>query len=126
MSLFVVLAACATAGGRGSTAPTPAWLAGTWLMIGPDLEFPLACASGLPIAYRSDGTYGLFDEEGTWRLEGDRLTETMTEILETAEPEPERVGRPYQSRIRRTGPNAFMKTYADGATELFRRCPSPQ
>lgn len=115
-----LLAGCATAPHR---APTAQWLAGIWLMLGEEIEHPLACASGLPIRYSADGTYGLFEENGIWRLDGDRLTETATEITEVGDPEGAQIGVPYVSRIARRGRDEFRKTYADGAVETFRRCP---
>ncbi len=101
------------------------WLVGTWLMMESPRDRDLvACASGLPIAYAADGTYSMWEESGTWRLAGDRLTETATEAnTDIVGPEEVEIGRPYSSRIRRIGRDAFTKTYLDGATETFRRCP---
>jgi hypothetical protein len=90
---------------------------------GPDVEFPLACSSGLPIAYNANGTYDLFEDSGTWRLEGERLTEVATQIHDSSGEDAAQIGRPYVSRIDRTGPDQFRKTYADGSVETFRRCP---
>jgi hypothetical protein len=112
----VALAACAT------TRTSPSWLVGTWLMMEPDVEFPLACASGLPIIYHADGTYDLMEGGGTWRLAGARLIETA-QVNDAADSGPPDLGRAYVAEIERLGPDAFRKTYADGAVETFRRCP---
>jgi hypothetical protein len=118
-----LLGACAT---TGSSQPRAEWLVGTWLMLAPDLEFPTACASGLPISYQRDGTYRLFEEHGTWRLEGDRLTETATGATEDViDPAEVQIGVPFVSRIDWQGRDTFRKTYADGSVETFRRCPPP-
>ena len=119
LPLLSLLGACATTGGAGSSTPTAAWLAGTWLLIQPDLRFPAACASGLPIRYDPDGTSHLFGERGTWRLDGDRLTETIV----ASDEEDAQLGRIVVNRIRRAGPNRMLKTFEDGETETFRRCP---
>ncbi len=117
---ILLLAGCSTTGPRSEAS----WLVGTWLMMSEDLEFPLACSSGLPIQYDSRGTYHLFDQDGRWRLQGDRLTETAQRLHPTAEPESSsEIGRPYVSRLERQGPDAFRKTFVDGSSELFRRCP---
>lgn len=120
LSAALLLSACAT------TAPRPApghWLVGTWLMLGEGVEYPLACESGLPIAYNADGTYDLFEDSGTWRLDGSRLTEVATEHHDSGGEGGPELGRLYVSTIQRSGPDAFRKTYADGAVETFRRCP---
>lgn len=115
-----LLAGCAT---TEASAPGPEWLVGTWLMLSDDLDFPAACASGLPIVYNRDGSYGLFEEYGTWRLEGDRLTEMATGATEVEDPAEIEIGVPFVSRIERQSPDAFAKTFADGTVEIFRRCP---
>ncbi len=106
--------------------PDPVWLAGTWLQIteegGRDLT---ACASGLPIAYAPDGTYALFEESGTWTLDGDRLTETASAAHEdVVAPEEVALGTPFVSRIERVGPDEMRKTDAAGVTETLLRCPA--
>lgn len=119
LSGAVLLAGCIT-----PSAPTPSsWLVGLWLGEDEGVEFPLSCASGLPIRYLPRGRYELFEERGTWRLDGDRLTETATEASEVADAGTPDIGRPYVSRIARDGDGAFLKTFADGAQMRFRRCP---
>lgn len=114
-----LLAGCVTA-----SAPSPSpWLVGLWLGEEDGVQFPLACESGLPIRYLPGGRYALFEERGTWRLDGDRLTETATEATGAGDEGTPEIGRPYASRIARDGSDAFVKTYADGARTRFRRCP---
>ena len=113
-------AACSTTGGSGSGTPTAQWLVGTWLLIEHYLEFPLACSSGLQIRYDADGTYHLFGENGTWHLQGDRLIETAVESDE----EDVQPGHTVVNRIRRAGRNRMLKTFEDGETETFLRCPA--
>lgn len=120
VAAVLLLSACATVPDPGA-----GQLAGTWVMMADDLEFPLACASGLPITYAPDGTYGLLEERGTWRLEGDRLIETATEATPDAtEGAAIEIGVPYRSTLRWIDRDAFRKTFADGSVETFRRCPA--
>jgi hypothetical protein len=125
----LLLAACAATPRStmpGTAVPTAAWLAGTWLMMDDDLEHPISCNSGLPIGYSRDGRYTLFEESGTWRLQGERLTETATEVHDGADPAEVALGRPIVSRIERMGPDSLRKTFADGSKATFLRCPKPQ
>jgi hypothetical protein len=96
-------------------------LAGRWLGLHRRVRFPLGCDSGEPISYAEDGTYVSEGVIGTWRLQGDRLIETATEIAEPGEPGA--LGRPYVSRIAWKGSDRFVKTFADGRSMTFRRCP---
>ena len=122
-AIAFALAGCAT---TAAMDPSSTWLVGTWLMLDADLEFPTACASGLPIIYGPDGRFDIFEGEGTWRLDGDRLIETTTAVNEAGDPADAQIGRPFESRIVRIGPDEFRKTYAEGAVETFRRCPSDE
>lgn len=123
LAVALLVAGCATAP-PSSSAPTGRWFAGTWLMMEDAGEHGLAaCASGLPIRYPADGTYRLWEESGTWRLDGDRLTETAAEANDMVDPAVVAVGVPHVSRIERAGPDRFRKTYEDGATRTFLRCP---
>ena len=99
------------------------WLVGIWLMIEDDTQFPLACESGLPIRYDSNGRYFTYEEIGTWRLDGGRLTETATELNDTVEERAPELGRPYVSQVEHTGPDELRKTFAGGEQATFRRCP---
>ena len=118
LALPILLAACATTPRQASPA-AQSWLVGTWLMPDESTPFPLGCSSDQPIHYNADGTYAFYGESGTWRLDGDRLTETLTEGGEPAE-----IGRPYVSRVERRGDEAFVKTVENGPAATFWRCPT--
>lgn len=117
--LAMLIAGCTTIR-HPAQMPLGQWLIGTWLLIEPDLQFPLACASGLPITYEADGTYHMFGERGVWRLEGDRLHEGPTE---TDDADRSRVGVRHVNRIDRRGPDEMEKRFQNGGAETFRRCP---
>lgn len=126
LAAALLLAGCATTPVPPS-ARSSSWIVGTWLGVETDADRDLvACDSGLPIGYRADGTYVLFEERGTWRLDGDRLTEVVKEIHETADSSEAEIDRPYVSRVRRVDGNSFVKTFADGGRMLFLRCPAPR
>ena len=107
-------------------APSPAGsstagrFAGRWLGLHKGVRFPLGCDSGEPVFYGRDGKYMTEGVTGTWRLQGDRLTEIATEIEEPGEPG--MIGRPYVSRIAWQGPDRFIKSSSKGRM-TFRRCP---
>lgn len=56
--------------------PTPApaddWLAGSWVTKGE------SCESDAGIRFNADHTYGTFEDEGTWRLEGNEIVLHVT------------------------------------------------
>ena len=108
-----LLAGCATTG----EPPAREWLVGTWLMMAEGVEFPRLCDTGLPIHYLADGTWRVFEGDGTWRLEGDRLFETTIDTVADEIPPPS------TSRIVRTGPDQFRRIRSNGAVATFRRCP---
>jgi hypothetical protein len=85
--------------------------------------FPLGCESDIGITYLPNGTYRLLEESGTWRLDGDRLTETPTEAHEAAQPGTVQIGKPLTSRLQWQGPDTFLKTCPNGEAITFRRCP---
>ena len=99
-------------------------LAGEWVMMADGLSFPEACGSHGPITYSSDGSYSIFGEAGTWRLDGDKLTETMTgfDALHV-DREAKDIGRPVVSSLQWVDRTSFVKRYADGRERAFRRCP---
>lgn len=122
LAAALLIAGCATTP-RPSNPRPASWIIGTWLGIESEADRDLAaCQSGLPIGYRADGTYVLFEETGTWRLDGNRLTEVVTEIEEGADSSEVEVKKPYVSRVRQIDADSFVKTFADGSTMLFLRC----
>lgn len=89
------------------------------------LEYPLACGAHGPTTYRSDGTYSMWGEVGTWRLDGNVLTETMTGFDELhVDRLPADVGKPYVSRLQWNNRDRFLKRFADGSFAEFRHCPA--
>lgn len=124
LALVLLVAGCATPPRPGAGARAQ-WLPGVWLVMESEQDRSLlACASGLPIRYKADGTYVLFEESGVWRLDGNRLTETATEASEQGDPAEVQIGRPHVSTLQRIDPDSFLKTFADGGRALFRRCPA--
>jgi hypothetical protein len=115
LALPLLLAACATTPREGAA---DTWLVGTWLMPDESTPFPLGCESDQPIRYEADGRFAVYEESGTWRLDGDRLTETLTEAGEPGD-----IGRHTVTRVVPSGPDAFVKHWPDGASATFRRCP---
>ena len=87
-------------------------------------EFPQVCGSDTTIVYDSNGNWHLFGRHGTWRLDGEVLTETMTgfDPLHDEGP-PEDVGKPLVSTLRWVDRNTFVKRRSAGDELAFRRCP---
>jgi hypothetical protein len=98
-------------------------LTGEWDWIDGTTEFPHSCGSPATIRYLSDGKYFYFGELGTWRLEGDALTEVATDITTNNDTEHAPIGRPFVSTLRWIDENRFSKRYANGNFIEFRRCP---
>jgi len=93
-------------------------------MMGDVLEYPLACGSHGPITYRSDGSYSYWGEAGTWRLEGDVLTETLTSIdAPNSDRSTGEIGKAVVSTVQWIDRARFLKRFADGTTNEFRLCP---
>lgn len=109
--------------GAGPQHPTQAWLIGAWLEMSGGTKYPLACESDLPIQYESDGIYSLLEEVGTWRLDGDVLTEVATETTEAGDPAEVEIGRRYVSTIQPLGKDRLLKRLANGQVLELRRCP---
>jgi hypothetical protein len=113
---MILLAACG-----GKTSPA---LTGEWVMMDGSMEFPQACGSHGPITYTPDGKYSIWGEAGTWRLDGEALTETMTGFdpmhMDRMD---EDIGKPVASTLRWLDPDRFSKRFADGSVREFRRCP---
>jgi hypothetical protein len=116
LAIAALVAGCATPG----PVPTADWLVGTWLRTDQGVEYPRLCDTGLPIHYSADGTWQVFEGNGTWRLEGDRLTEVT---LDTAADE---IPPPATFRIVRAGADEFRRIGSDGAVATLRRCPAAE
>jgi len=117
--LLISLASC-----TGTNDPERPALAGEWVMMGDVLEYPLACGSHGPVTYRSEGSYSYWGEAGTWRLDGDVLTETLTSIdAVNSDRSTGDIGKPVVSTIQWIDRARFLKRFADGSTNEFRLCP---
>lgn len=84
-----------------------AWLVGTWLLSADHSDLDrAACNSGTTHRYKADGTTEFFEGNGRWRLSGDRLSETITEVFPEAGDAESRaaIGRWTSVRIERVGP----------------------
>jgi hypothetical protein len=118
--LLISLAGCADR----VREPIRPQLRGEWVLIGDALDFPLACGSDGSIIYRADGSYSFWGEAGKWRLDGNKLTETMTEVDENnGDRSTDEIGEPYISTITWIDGDRLSKQIADGNRNEFRRCP---
>jgi hypothetical protein len=118
--LLVAIAGCGGSGLR----PERSWLAGEWVMMDGVVQHPLVCGSHGPITYKADGTYLLWGEVGTWRLDGNALTEAMTGFDPIhIDRSPADVGKPVVSKLEWTGRDRFLKRFASGNIREFLRCP---
>lgn len=108
---------------RSPQRPTKEWLRGTWLQTAsPDDLLRGAYNSGTTITYETDGTTSFFEGRGRWRIDGDRLTETFTEVYESGDPKIlQDVGRPSTTRVRRVGPDEGAMQ-VEGKWEPMLRC----
>ena len=126
--ILALAALLLTACGRTSTAaaaPDAQWLLGRWVLAQGSRERSLAaCDSHSAIFYSADGTYSLWEEDGRWKLQGDRLTETATSANPDAQPVDVEIGRTFSSRVERLGADEMRKRYEDGTSRTFFRCPA--
>jgi hypothetical protein len=95
------VASSAAAPSQPKSAPLREWIIGTW-------SFDTSCATDFLIRYDADGRLDNAGEVGSWRAEGDRLTETVTERLEQGGDAPEKLARP------------IVRTYAVRRTDSSR------
>lgn len=68
-----------------SDAAHPTWMVGTWAWQNPG-ETGVHCGSDHDTTYHPDGRYSFIDEIGTWRVEGDRLIETVADPGASGDP----------------------------------------
>ena len=120
-SIFVILlAGCAGAGSSLPRArlPTQAWLVGYWVPAGEH------CDSDAGVGFSADGTWSVFEEEGSWHLDGDRLVSLTTRRGEPGAPE-EYVApiERNEARIEISGANRYISHRANGEVVELRRCP---
>ena len=99
-------------------------LAGEWDWMDGHTEFPRVCGSHGTVQYHVDGSYTLWGEAGMWRLDGNALTETMTDFDPLhVDRSPDDIGKAYVSTVKWVDKNTFVKRRADGSKLAFRRCP---
>jgi hypothetical protein len=82
-----------------------AWLVGTW-------SFEAECATDFAVHYNADGSVENSGEGGRWKLDGDTITETITERFEMGGDEPQKV-EPAEVRsykVERVGQNRGVVT----------------
>lgn len=86
---------------------------------------PTDCATDFGVTYAADGTWRTFfgDERGTWRMEGDRLVETLTHVTSQIDDRERRVRRrPTRHRVRWI--DADRLDFADAkSVHGLERCP---
>ncbi|MDF7776469.1 hypothetical protein P1X14_14535 [Sphingomonas sp. AOB5] len=92
-----------------------AWLVGTWAFSG-------ECSTDLVVTYEADGKLDNSGNHGSWKLDGDTITETVTERTEM-EGETVKLNPPEQLRytVARTGDKDGVLTI-NGRKVPIRRC----
>jgi hypothetical protein len=79
LALFAILAA------PPADAAHPSWMVGTWGWQNAG-EKGNDCRSDHATTYFRDGTFEFIGQAGTWRIEGSRLIETVTDPGEAGDP----------------------------------------
>jgi hypothetical protein len=120
-SIFVIiLAGCAGAGSSlpGARLPTKPWLVGFWVPAGEH------CDSDAGVRFGADGTWSVFDEEGSWHLDGNRLISLTTRRGEpgAAEEKVTPIER-NEARVEILGADRYISHRANGEVMELRRCP---
>ena len=116
LGLMLVLLSAACVPIVGSSRITPEWLEGRWTL---DRD-PLNCSFIGTIDYHAAGTYNSHDEGGSWRIDGNRITEVSTWVRR--DPDGRLTGRSQVDRIYRIGPNSLLRIFDDGRWVQLRRC----
>lgn len=94
---------------------TPAWLEGYWVA-----QKSACYGSDSGIHFGADGKYAEHEAGGTYAIEGDRVTLTVTEIY--AGPESEK-GKKESLTVALVGPNEMDSRWPDGSLWRLYRCP---
>lgn len=102
------------------TAPLPAggmvqWLAGTW-------SFEKECATDFIVTYEPGGKLDNSGEMGTWKLDGDTITETVTSKLDNGGEDEVKVDPPTvrSYTVVRTDQNHGVLTYQGKKVPILR------
>jgi hypothetical protein len=87
-------------------------------------HFPKSCGSDTTTQFKPDRTYSTWGESGTWSLNGEVFTMTITgfDPLHQDIPAAE-IGKPHTGTLRWVDPNTFVARSDDGTETTFRRCP---
>jgi len=90
------------------------WLAGTW-------SFEKECATDFIVTYEPGGKLDNSGETGTWKLDGDKITETVTARLDDGG-EPEKVDPPTvrSYTVVRSDQNHGVLTYQGKKVPILR------
>lgn len=100
----------------------PQWLVGSWLPVGEDNPFPLACESDARVIYEANGEFHREGGSGTWSVKEGQLTERLTTVHDP-EPETRIEGQPLVSTVERIDSDLFRSSYSNGEAVVYRRCP---
>lgn len=101
----------------GEVAPDEGAIVGTWFLADE------ACESDNGVTYSADGRWGAYGVEGTWTLDGDRLTTFITaQAGETEELVPVRPPRKNVETIRFEGRDRIVSIWTDGSRHRLKRC----
>lgn len=74
-------------------APLGQWLVGAW-------SYDTECATDFAVHFNADGSVQNAGDIGTWRVEGDRVTERTTERFEMGDDAPQKLDPPEQRSYR--------------------------
>lgn len=96
--------------------PMAQWLVGSW-------SFDTSCATDFIVHYNADGSLQNSEDSGSWKLDGDTITETITERFEMGSDGPQKI-EPAENRAykveRRDADNGVL-TYR-GKKIPIQRC----
>ena len=78
----------------------------------------------LSLRYYANGTFSVPGALGSWRQQGDVLTEVVTSFLEIHDEETaDLIGETFVSELRWIDYDTFQKRHASGEMTTFERCP---
>lgn len=117
-SVLLLLAGCDAVGIQRAR---QAELVGEWDWDDAQSRYPQACGSQLTLRYFPNGEYYLLGVIGTWRLQGNVLTETGLSYVHD-DLGPDDIGQTYVSTLQWIDPNTFAKPNVNGELVKFRRC----
>lgn len=95
-------------------APLAQWLVGHW-------AYEDDCATDFSVLYSADGKLDAHGEIGSWKAEGDRVTETITERMGEAGTEPVDPPETIRYTVEKQGADRGLLRRGD-RTQPIRRC----